>query len=125
MERTPPRLDGVHWTEPEPQQTEVEILQSTEHFRRPPVFGTTVPPRGISGWMRRRAFVHSENDLRHWLMLLAADRVDAVEGLAADAARSPATRNLAYAAGALVVGMWLMKRRARPRLRRGNDFGGA
>jgi hypothetical protein len=113
MERTPPRLDGVHWTEPEAQQTDVEILQSTEHFRRPPVFGTSVPPRGISGWMRRRAFAHSENDLRHWLILLAADRVDVVEGLAADAARSPATRHLAYAAGAVVVGMWLMQRRVR------------
>jgi hypothetical protein len=105
----------VHWSEPEAQQTHVEILQSSEHFRRPPVFGTGVPPRGVSGWMRRRAFVHSENDLRHWLMLLAADRVDAVEGMAADVARSPATRHLAYAAGAVIVGMWWTKRGARRR----------
>src|SRR5579875_502934 len=71
MERRPPRLEGVHWSDPPPaQQSDVEILKSTEHLKMPPVFGTSVPPRGLSGWIRRRAFRHSENDLRHWLMLL-------------------------------------------------------
>jgi hypothetical protein len=113
MERTPPRLEGVHWQEPEAQQSSVEILQSTEHFRRPPVFGTSVPPRGMSGWMRRRAFHHSENDLRHWLMLLAADRVDAVEGLAIDAFRSPKARSAtvtAVAVTSIAIGLWLVVR---------------
>jgi hypothetical protein len=53
----------------------------------PPVFGTTCPLRGISGFLRRRAFRCSESDLRDWLMLLFADRVDMVEGLASDLAR--------------------------------------
>jgi hypothetical protein len=113
MERTPPRLDGVHWTAPPPQESAVEILQSTEHFVRPPVFGTSVPPRGISGWIRRRAFRHSENDLRHWLMLLAADRVDVAEGMVADVATSPRARTAALTAGAAFIGVWLMRRKSR------------
>jgi len=110
MERTPPRLDGVHWGDPEPQISNVEILQSTEHFKRPPVFGTSVPPRGVSGWIRRRAFRHSENDLRHWLMLLFADRVDVVESLASDARRSPRVRSAVMIAGATLTAAWLLRR---------------
>ena len=113
MERTPPRLEGVHWTTPPAQESTVEILQSTEHFVRPPVFGTSLPPRGISGWMRRRAFRHSENDLRHWLMLLAADRVDAAEGIVADVGVSPKARTVALVAGAALAAMWLVRRGGR------------
>lgn len=113
MERTPPRLEGVHWDTPPAQESDVEILQSTEHFVRPPVFGTSVPPRGASGWIRRRAFRHSENDLRHWLMLLAADRVDVVESAVAEAAVSPRARKGALVAGAVVLGVWLARRMRR------------
>ncbi|WP_043695894.1 hypothetical protein [Luteibacter sp. 9133] len=113
MERTPPRLEGVHWTTPPAQESAVEILQSTEHFVRPPVFGTTVPPRGISGWIRRRAFRHSENDLRHWLMLLAADRVDAAEGMVADVAIKPGVRAVALGSGAALLAVWLIRRNSR------------
>ncbi|WP_051938811.1 hypothetical protein [Luteibacter sp. 9135] len=109
MERKPPRLEGVHWSEPSPQPPSVEILQSIEYFRRPPVFGTSVPPRGVSGWIRRRAFRHSENNLRHWLMLLAADRVDAVEGFVADARRSPRARNAALVGGVALAGLLLAR----------------
>jgi len=85
-ERTPPRLEGLHWETPPQQESSVEILHSTE---RPgsgitPVFGTSVPPRGLSGAIRRIAFKYSENDLRHWLMLLFADRVNMVEGIGSD-----------------------------------------
>jgi hypothetical protein len=83
MEHRPPRLEVL----PEPpsqQPVEVEILHSTERPGITPLFGTPLPPKGLSGILRRRAFHHSENDLRHWLMLLAADRVDMVEGLVAD-----------------------------------------
>jgi hypothetical protein len=110
-ERTPPRLEGLHWSAPAEQVTTTEILVSTEYLQRPPVFGTTVPPRGISGWIRRRAFRHSENDLRHWLMLLFADRVDAVEGLVADAGRKPATRTALVTAGAAVVMLYCLRHR--------------
>jgi hypothetical protein len=83
-ERKPNRLEGVHWHEPENQALTVEILRSNERPAMTPLFGTTVPPTGVSGNMRRFAFRYSENDLRHWLILLAADRVQMVEGLVDD-----------------------------------------
>jgi hypothetical protein len=85
-ERTPPRLAGVHWEEPPPQPQHVEILHSTERPGITPVFGTSTPPSGISGMLRRLAFRYSENDIRHWLVLLFADRVNVGEGLASDLA---------------------------------------
>ena len=114
MERRPPRLEGVHWSDPPPaQQSDVEILKSTEHLKMPPVFGTSVPPRGLSGWIRRRAFRHSENDLRHWLMLLFADRVDVVEGVFSDGRRSRGARSAAAIVGATLVAAWLLRRSPR------------
>lgn len=83
-ERKPNRLEGVHWQEPERQAKTVEVLCSNERPAITPLFGTTVPPSGVSGAMRRFAFRYSENDLRHWLVLLAADRVNMIEGLAGD-----------------------------------------
>ena len=37
-------------------------------------------------WIIFAAFKQSENDMRHWLMLLLADRVNVVEGLIDDLA---------------------------------------
>ena len=87
MERTPPRLDHVHWEQPEQQPLTVPVLHSIERPGVTPLFGTSSPPKGLSGAMRRFAFGYSENDLRHWLVLLAADRVNMVEGLFSDLAR--------------------------------------
>lgn len=87
MERMPARLEGVHWHSPAQQPHTVEILQSIERPSITPVFGTTLPPSGISGMLRRLAFKYSESDLRHWLMLLLADRINMVEGLGADLGR--------------------------------------
>lgn len=84
-ERTPPRLE-VPWDAPAQQPRTVEVLHSTERPGMTPVFGTTVPPSGVSGMLRRGAFRYSENDLRHWLMLLFADRVNMVEGIIDDLA---------------------------------------
>jgi hypothetical protein len=86
-ERTPPRLDGVHWAEPEQQRAPPHrIHHSTERPGITPVFGTSVGPSGLSGKMRDVAFKYSENDLRHWLILLGADRVNMVEGVLDDLA---------------------------------------
>lgn len=82
-ERTPPRLD-VPWTEPEAQAVTVEVLHSIERPGLTPVFGTSVPPSGISGMLRRQAFKTSESDIRHWLLLLLADRINVLEGLVSD-----------------------------------------
>lgn len=87
MERTPPRLHNVHWDAPEAQRRTVKVFHSTERPGLTPVFGTTVPPSGVSGMIRAGAFRFSENDLRHWLMLLFADRVNVVEGIIDDLAR--------------------------------------
>jgi hypothetical protein len=43
----------------------------------PPVYGTAVPPRGVSGAIRKAAYRVPDHVTRHWLLLLLADRVDA------------------------------------------------
>lgn len=84
MERTPPRLEGVRWTRPEDQPLNIKVYHSTERPGVTPVFGTSTPPSGLSGRIRDAAYKISENDLRHWLLLLFADRVNMVEGIGAD-----------------------------------------
>jgi hypothetical protein len=43
----------------------------------PPVYGTAVPLHGVSGLVRRAAYRYPDHVMRHWTMLLFADRVDA------------------------------------------------
>jgi hypothetical protein len=75
------------WARPAQQQPAVEILQSVEHVRLPAVFGTSTPPRYVSGSIRRLAFRWSESNWAHWLLLIGADRINMVEGLVEDLAR--------------------------------------
>ena len=75
------------WERPTQQRPHVEVLRSIEHNHLPAVVGTSTPPAGLSGAIRRTAFRYSESDWTHWLMLLGADRVNVVEGLLADLAR--------------------------------------
>ena len=110
MEHMPPRLQGRRPIHPMQQPETVEILHSIERPDITPVFGTSVPPRGLSGWMRRRAFRRSESDVRHWMMLLAADRVNVVEGLLSDARRSPGARSALVVGGVLFAAWWLRRR---------------
>jgi hypothetical protein len=49
------------------------------HKPFPPVFGTAVPPAGLSGLVRKAAFAYPDHFTRHWTMLLLADRVDVWE----------------------------------------------
>ena len=77
---------GLSWQRPALQEPDVEVLQSVEHVRRPAVTGTSTPPRGVSGMIRRVAFKRSESDWLHWLMLMGADRINVVEGVVADLA---------------------------------------
>ena len=76
------------WQRPTQQRSDVEILQSIEHIRRPAVFGTSTPPSGLSGMIRRLAFRWSESNWIHWLMLMGADRINVVEGVVADLAHA-------------------------------------
>lgn len=77
-------LEGAR---PPMQEQHVEVLQSIEHVRRPAVFGSSTPPSGVSGVMRRAAFRWSESNWLHWLMLMGADRMNVVEGLVEDVGR--------------------------------------
>lgn len=78
---------GLTWDRPAQQQADVEILQSIEHNRLPAVVGTSTPPAGLSGMIRRVAFRRSESDWWHWLMLMGADRLNVVEGVVQDLGR--------------------------------------
>lgn len=84
MERTPPRLPGLRAGPLLQQLQQVQVLHSTERSGITPLFGSSVPPSGVSGRLRELAFRYSENDLRHWLILLFADRVNMFEGLGED-----------------------------------------
>lgn len=108
MERNPPRLD-VPWDEPEQQPRDVEVLCSIERPGISPVFGTSLPPSGLSGAIRRQAFKRSENDVRHWFMLMTADRVNVVEGVLDDVRRSPTKCAVVGGIGILAL-WWLLSR---------------
>jgi hypothetical protein len=81
--------DGLtaNWNRPAVQRPQVEILQSIEHIRQPAVVGTSVPPSGVSGMLRRAAFGWSESNWLHWLLLMGADRINVVEGVIEDLGR--------------------------------------
>lgn len=66
------------------QPVTVELLKSTERPAPSVVFGTSVPPSGLSGAIRRYAFRHSEDRYRHWIPLIMADRVNVYEGIISD-----------------------------------------
>ena len=79
-----PNLSGAHWNFPERQPQKWPRERSIEHKFLTPVFGTSCPPKGLSGIMRRLAYNrYSEGRAAHWLILIAADRVDAVESAVA------------------------------------------
>ena len=86
-----PRRYGAHWDFPERQPQHTPRERSVEHAILTPVFGTAQPLRGASGVVRRYAYERfSEARLAHWLLLVAADRVDAWEHhLASFATRRP------------------------------------
>jgi hypothetical protein len=52
------------------------------------VIGTSTPPSGLSGVLRRAAFRWSESNWLHWLMLMGADRINVVEGVIDDLAHA-------------------------------------
>lgn len=74
----------TNWVRPPQQPLTVEVLHSNERPCVTAVFGTSVPPSGLSGAIRRFAFKYSESEYLHWLPLLLADRVNAVEGIVDD-----------------------------------------
>jgi hypothetical protein len=79
--------EGYSWERPTQQPESVEILHSNERPHVTAVFGTSTPPAGLSGMIRRAAFKYSENSYGHWLPLMLADRVGVVEGYLEDLSR--------------------------------------
>lgn len=132
MERTPARLDGVHWTTPEDQPLTMKVYHSVERPGVTPLYGTSAPPTGLSGRLRGAAYKLSENDIRHWLLLLLADRVNVVEGVAGDLRqgrvpnifaemgirsewrynRAGLVRKVVVASAVAGAGYWLIRRRS-------------
>lgn len=82
--RTDAEQEGYSWDRPTQQDINIEVLHSIERPNVTAVFGTSMPPSGLSGMIRRYAFKHSENSYLHWLPLLMADRVNVVEGVIDD-----------------------------------------
>jgi hypothetical protein len=73
-------FSGAHWEFPERQPEKWPRERSIEHAFVTPVFGTSCPPKGLSGVLRKVAYrKYSEARAAHWLILIAADRVDAWE----------------------------------------------
>ena len=82
--RTGEEHNGRSWVRPTQQVPDREVLHSIERPDYTAVVGNSVPPTGLSGMIRRVAFKYSENDYRHWLPLLMADKINVVEGIIED-----------------------------------------
>jgi len=82
--RTNEEHEGYSWERPTQQAIDVEILHSNERPNITAVFGTSAPPSGLSGKIRRYAFKYSESSYGHWLPLMLADRINVFEGILDD-----------------------------------------
>lgn len=74
----------LNYERPVIQPKTVEVLHSNERPSLPAVYGTSLPPSGLSGAIRRFAFKYSEGKWAHWLSLIFADRVNVMEGYVED-----------------------------------------
>lgn len=79
--------DRLDYNRPAQQPVNMEVLHSNERPDITAVFGTAVPPSGLSGVLRRLAFRYSEDRARHWFILILADRINMVEGIFDDLRR--------------------------------------
>ena len=85
--RTDEEQKGYTWKRPSQQPINIEVLHSNERPNVTAVFGTSAPPSGLSGILRRRAFRYGEGSFAHWLLLLLADRINEAEGVLQDVSR--------------------------------------
>jgi hypothetical protein len=76
--------ERLNYERPPQQPMSVEVLHSIERPSVSSVFGTSTPPSGLSGSLRRYAFRHSESTYMHWVPLVLADRINVVEGIVDD-----------------------------------------
>jgi hypothetical protein len=79
QEQDPPRrLASAHWLDLE-QQASTPTPLVGQGMKLTPVFSSAVPPRGVSGALRRIAYRIPDYRARRWLLLMIADRIDVVE----------------------------------------------
>lgn len=84
MWKRPPEGTGAHWAVPE-QQPNFKDFYSMERPGPTHVFGSGPAPSGLSGLIRKFAFAKfSEGHWEHWILLLAADRINVFEGILSD-----------------------------------------
>jgi hypothetical protein len=76
--------ERINYEKPPQQPVSMEILHSIERPGITRVFGTSTPPTGLSGEIRRWAYKYSEATTAHWMGLILADRVNSVEGIIDD-----------------------------------------
>ena len=76
--RPPKPVANAHWETPEQQQGDATPLIGA-NMQLTPVYSTAIPPRGLSGAIRRAAYRVPDHRARRWMLLLAADRIDAIE----------------------------------------------
>ena len=76
--------ERLNYEKPEQQPLTVEVLHSIERPTVSRVFGTSTPPSGLSGKIRRLAFKKSESTYAHWFPLVVADRINVIEGIIDD-----------------------------------------
>ena len=69
-----------NYDKPIQQPIDVEVLHSIERPGVSRVFGTSTPPKGLSGIIRRFAYKYSESTYAHWVPLVLADRIGIFEG---------------------------------------------
>jgi len=74
----------LHYEKAPQQPVDMEILHSIERPDITRVFGTSTPPTGLSGVIRRYAYKFSEAKATHWMTLILADRVNVFEGILDD-----------------------------------------
>ena len=79
LEKEPRPDPGASWDEPERQHSATRHLKRKGLPRLTPVYGTAQPPKGLSGVMRQAAYDIPEHKRSHWMLLMAADRVDVLE----------------------------------------------
>jgi len=123
--------ERIHYERGPRQEVKQEVLMSIERPMMTTIHGTSVPPSGVSGALRRFAFRYSESTYRHWVPLVLADRVNVVEGIIDDLKhgivpnlfvekgwkaewkynRQGLIKKLALAAGAITLTVWMMRRR--------------
>jgi len=82
--RTGADYDRTHYEKAPQQPVNIKVFHSIERPNMTRVFGTSTPPTGVSGIIRKQAYKLSEGKAAHWMTLVLADKVNVIEGIIAD-----------------------------------------